>query len=155
MIPSRRRKWKERNPAQPREGTMVVPSCVLTSWQRVHAVDSLTTRAKSSNELTSVRRNFLLMRPVPCNSPFLFIIGFILLNNQVSDIQPPIAHYVGSLLYCCFNIVEDSNIILVVVDISGLSEGREVSETILDYIIFIWEDAVFCRCTCNVIVVFA
>ena len=111
-------KWE----AQSREGTMVVPSCVPTSWQRLHAADSLTTRAKSSNELTSVRRNFLLMRPkqasgenlvwpVPCNSPFLFVIGFILLNNQVSDIQPSIAHYVGSLLYCCINIVEDSNII--------------------------------------------
>ena len=36
------------------------------------------------------------------------VIGFILLNNQVSDIQPTIAHYVGN-----FNIVEDSNIIHV------------------------------------------
>ena len=45
-------KWEERNPAQSREGTMVVPSCVPTSWQRLHAADSLTTRAKSSNKLT-------------------------------------------------------------------------------------------------------
>ena len=139
---------------------MVVPSCVPTSWQRLHAADSLTTRAKSSNELTSVWRNFLLMRPIPCNSPFLFVIGFILLNNQVSDIQPSIAHYVGSLLYCCFNIVEDSNIICgggrYLRPRGGgrylrpLRGKRSVSETILDYIIFIWEDAVFCRCMCNV-----
>ena len=63
LIPSRRRKWEERNPAQSREGTMVLPSWALTSWQMLHAADSSTTRAKSSSELTSALRNFLLTRP--------------------------------------------------------------------------------------------
>ena len=52
-----------KEPSQSLEGTMVLPSWVPTSWQMLHAADSSTTRAKSSNELTSAVRNFLLMRP--------------------------------------------------------------------------------------------
>ena len=61
FIPSRQRNWEEGNPAQSQEGTMVV-SCVPTSGTD-YITHSPTTRAKSSNDLTSVRRNFLLMRP--------------------------------------------------------------------------------------------
>ena len=81
---------------------------------------------------------------------FLFILGLIVLNNHIHNIQPTLQH-VWNDSDCCFNISEDRHSCSEVMDVAGLSEGRgDVYETWLWTALFIWNHALFYGCVCIV-----
>ena len=86
-----------------------------------------------------------------CNS-FLFILGLIVFNNHIRNIQPIVTNYVRNRSDCFFNISEDRHFVLGGDGCCRPLRGkrRRVSNMALDCIFFIWDHALFYGCVCIV-----